>query len=60
MDNIPWGFVVIVGPILLGLALFWAVMRNRAGSAAQREQAEEGAHRLRDQIDREDGQAGRF
>ncbi|HEY0102692.1 MAG TPA: hypothetical protein VGB60_04420 [Brevundimonas sp.] len=29
-DNaIPWGFVIIGGPVLLGLALAWAKLRNR-------------------------------
>lgn len=29
MEAFPWGIVIIGGPVLLGLVLFWAMMRSR-------------------------------
>lgn len=28
MDAFPWGFVVVGGPIILGLAIAWAYFRS--------------------------------
>lgn len=28
MDSFPWGLVIVGGPILLGVALAWAYLRN--------------------------------
>jgi len=28
METFPWGFVIIGGPILLGLAIAWAYFRS--------------------------------
>lgn len=32
MDSFPWGIVIIGGPLLLGIALVWAMMRSRKAS----------------------------
>ena len=34
LDALPWGLVIIGGPIALGLALAWAKMRNRKATNA--------------------------
>jgi len=28
-DSIPWGWVVVLGPVILGIALFWGMTRSR-------------------------------
>ncbi|MBC7985902.1 MAG: hypothetical protein H7X93_04425 [Sphingomonadaceae bacterium] len=48
-----WWIITIVGPILLLAALIWAFTRNR-GSKVSEEASDRAAHRLRDEIDRED------
>lgn len=49
------GLMVIVGPILLAIAIAWAIFRNRS-SASPKEIArtEEATRRLYDEQDRED------
>lgn len=32
MEAFPWGIVIVGGPLLLGLALVWAMMRSRKAS----------------------------
>lgn len=29
MEAFPWGIVIVGGPLLLGLALLWAMLRSR-------------------------------
>lgn len=53
MESI-WTLVTILGPILLVAAIVWAFARNRAAGRASVEQAERGAARLREQLERED------
>ena len=48
-----WGVVLILGPLALLLVIIWAFMRNRAAGSRNVEQAERGAERLRDQIERD-------
>ena len=48
-----WGIVLIVGPLLLIGAIIYATMRNRGASAQNERQAEAGAHRLQEEIERE-------
>ena len=33
MEAIPWGLVIVGGPVLLGLALLWA--KTRSGKASR-------------------------
>lgn len=48
-----WGIVLILGPLILLLVIIWAFLRNRAAGRANLEQAERGAERLREQIERD-------
>lgn len=48
-----WGLVLIIGPLILLGVIIWAFMRNRAAGRANVEQAERGAVRLREEIERE-------
>ena len=32
MEAFPWGIVIVGGPLLLGIALVWAMMRSRKAS----------------------------
>ena len=32
IEAFPWGIVIVGGPLLLGLALLWAMMRSRKAS----------------------------
>lgn len=50
-----WGVMTIVGPILLGLALLYALLRNRAETRpGDRAASDRAAARLRHELDRED------
>lgn len=42
-----WGVVVVLGPILLGVAIFWAMKHNRQ-SRADYERTEEATRKLYD------------
>ena len=48
-----WGIVLIIGPLVLLGVIVWACSRNRAAGRANFEQAERGAERLREQIERD-------
>lgn len=48
-----WGFAIIGGPILLGLAIIWAALRNRTSRRMDRH-TEQATHDLYQQQDRED------
>ena len=49
------GVMVIVGPILLALAIAWAMFRNRGDSSAKDvARTEEATRKLYDEQDRED------
>lgn len=48
-----WGIVLILGPLILLLVIIWAYSRNKAAGRANVEQAERGAERLREQIERD-------
>lgn len=50
-----WGVILILGPLALLVAIVWAFMRNRAAGPRNVEQAERGAERLREQIERDPG-----
>ncbi len=50
-----WGFVIIGGPILLGLVLGWALWRNRQQRTRESvEETERATRSLREELDRED------
>ncbi|MFT3965359.1 MAG: hypothetical protein QM690_05710 [Sphingobium sp.] len=50
-----WGIVTILGPVLLGAVLLWAMIRNRQQSTPQSEARTERATReFYDRMDRED------
>lgn len=55
-----WSIVTIVGPILLGLVLLWAFLRNRKGPDT-RDTTERGTHEVYDAEEKarreEDGDA---
>ncbi len=48
-----WSFVVIAGPIILGLALLYAVLRNRR-SRADEARTEQATHDLYRETSKED------
>lgn len=48
-----WSLVTVVGPVLLIVAIVWAFLRNRRASRAEIERSEQGARRLREQLERE-------
>lgn len=48
-----WSIMTIVGPVLLGIVLLWAVISNRR-SRHERDRTEAATHNLYDTIDRED------
>lgn len=31
-ETFPWGFVIVAGPVVLGLALAWALWRNASAN----------------------------
>ena len=49
-----WPVITVVGPILLGLILIWAIMKNRRKPVARSEQ---GAHDLYDSEYKKDRRA---
>lgn len=54
-----WGFVIIGGPILLGLVIAFALYRNKARrSKTSVDVTERAARELREQLDREDASGG--
>lgn len=48
-----WGIVLILGPMILLGVIIWAYARNKAAGPRNLEQAERGAERLREQIERD-------
>lgn len=48
-----WGIMTIVGPIVLGIVLIWAIFNNRT-SKAQKQRTEEATRRVRDEQNAED------
>lgn len=54
-----WALMTILGPILLGLALLYAVLRNRArASRREIDRTERATRRMRQQIAREEKEDG--
>jgi hypothetical protein len=54
-----WSLMTVLGPIILGLALIWAIMRNRRQRNTRSEaQSDAGTRDLYNQLDREDRQGG--
>ena len=49
-----WSVMTVVGPILLGLVLLYALLRNRQRSARQRAVTEQATRDLQEQLNRED------
>ena len=49
--------MVIIGPILLGGVILWAVLANRNRSRAEKQRSETATHDLYKTIDREDKSA---
>lgn len=54
MGGPEWTLVVIVGPILLGLALIFAMIRNRRRTPRDEARTEEATHRLYEEESRRD------
>jgi cbb3-type cytochrome oxidase subunit 3 len=52
-SDFPWSIVLILGPAILLLVIIWAYMRNRAAGRGNVERAEDGAVRLREEIERD-------
>lgn len=48
-----WSIMTIVGPLLLGIVLLWAIISNRR-SRRETDRTETATHNLYDTIDRED------
>jgi hypothetical protein len=46
-----WSLLTIGGPILIVVVVAWAMLRNRGGSQAQVNRAEQGAADLRHDLD---------
>lgn len=58
MENL-WALMTIVGPILLGGVLLWAILRNRQQRTPQSEaRTERATHELYDEMEREDKKRG--
>ncbi len=56
MGNL-WGIATIVGPLLLGAVILWAILRNRKRETPQDlARTEAATHRLYEDEDREDHQ----
>lgn len=54
-----WGIVTIVGPILLGATLLWAIIRNRQqSSSASKAHTEQATRKLYDESGRQDEAKG--
>jgi hypothetical protein len=53
MPGTFWGLMTIVGPILLGLALLWAILHNRR-SSREKAETERATRELYERQDRED------
>ena len=54
-----WALVTILGPILLGLALLYAILRNRArASRREIDRTERATRRVHQQIAQEDKEDG--
>ena len=52
-----WALVTILGPILLGLALLYAILRNRAGASRRGiDRTERATRRVHREIAQEDGE----
>lgn len=49
-----WGLITIIGPVLLGAVLIWALLRNRKTTPREDAHTEQATHDLYEQIDRED------
>lgn len=58
MPGTFWGIMTIVGPILLGLVLLWALLHNRR-SRAEKARTERATRELYEQLDREDKERDR-
>ena len=48
-----WKFVVVVGPIILIAAFIYARLRNRNAGEANLRQADRGAERIQEKIERD-------
>ncbi len=54
-----WSLLTVLGPVLLGLALIWAIWRNRRQrSASTKAQSEVGTRNLYNRLDDEDRHGG--
>lgn len=50
-----WAVVTVLGPILFGVALIYVLVRNRTQkNKPPKSVSEQGAHRLREQLNEED------
>lgn len=48
-----WGVMTIVGPIVLGIVLIWAIVNNRT-SKAEKQRTEDATRRMHEEQNRED------
>lgn len=53
-DNSLWGVLTIAGPVVLVVALVWAV-RHNGGTPEEEAATEEATHRMYDEQARDDG-----
>jgi hypothetical protein len=53
MNGVMWGLINIVGPFLLLAALIWVFLRNRRRPGGEVAEAERGAVKLREELQRD-------
>lgn len=53
MNGVMWSLVTIVGPVLLLVTLIWVFLRNRHRPQSEVAEAERGAVRLREELQRD-------
>ena len=54
MGGPEWTLVVILGPVLLGLALVYAILRNRKRTPADEARTERATHELYEEEERKE------
>jgi hypothetical protein len=53
MNGVMWALINIVGPLLLLAALVWVFLRNRGRPRSEIAEAERGAVKLREELQRD-------
>jgi cbb3-type cytochrome oxidase subunit 3 len=53
-----WTLITILGPLLLIAAIVWAYLRTRKPTRAEIAQADQGARKLREELEEEEARRG--